>query len=253
MRTGTLIGGPGGTGRASRPPVPPPGRPVPSRPLPSLPVRPPAPAPENGQACRCGAPPVGECSECERPVCDEHSELWRGWRVCDRDLADARIRARAAAAEEERRAREAAAAAEAERERRRRTLLDLSPEDALWTLYVEEPRTEQEVRSAAHVLRRLSPEAFTRLCLDELPEIDEPMKGRRSRLRRLRGWPFAGPDYHDRSWFLTRSGDWYRSGSYGDAGAEQGHFGRKVRLDDTEKRAIVYELSWQQERNGFLA
>src|SRR3954465_6802114 len=84
---------------------------------------------EHGVLCRCGLPSVGECSECERAVCGEHSDLWRGWRGWDGDLAKARMRSRAAALEEERRIQEAAAAAEAERLRQRTTLLELSEEE----------------------------------------------------------------------------------------------------------------------------
>jgi hypothetical protein len=185
-------------------------------------------------------------------VCGDHSALWRGWRVCDRDLATARLRASRREAEEERRAKEAAEAAEAERLRRRTTMLDLTDEEALWLLYVQDPRTEQELRSAVHVLRGVPTEEFTALCLYVLPTVTTPVKTRRSGLRRLSGWAFAGPHYHDRSWFLTRKGDWYRSGSYGESGAEQGHRGRKVRLDDTEKRAIIYDMSWQHSMTGML-
>ena len=202
--------------------------------------------------CRCGYLAVGACSECNRPVCDDHSELWRGWRVCDRDLANARLRQRAREAAEKRAAEEAAAAAEAERVRRRTTLLDLTEEEAFWLLYVADPRTEQEVRSAVHVLRGVPAEQFTELCLYVLPTVTEPVKSRRSGLRRMSGWAFAGQHYHGRSWFLTRKGEWYRSGSYGNSGAEDGHRGRKVRLDDTEKRAIIYDLSWQHAQSGFL-
>ncbi|MGY1604655.1 hypothetical protein [Geodermatophilus sp. SYSU D00815] len=198
------------------------------------------------QTCRCGEPAVGECAECTRLVCADHSDLWQGWRVCDRDLATARMRARAAALAEERRIQEAAAAAEAERRRLRNTLLDLSPAQALELLYVQQPRTEQEIRSADTVLRRLPGAAFTRLCLDVLPGLGAPERTRRSGLRRLSGWPFAGPHYHGRSWLLTHKGDWYRSGSYGISGAEQGHRGEKVPFDDTEKRAVIYEMAWQQ-------
>ncbi|WP_448625865.1 hypothetical protein [Geodermatophilus sp. URMC 64] len=211
-------------------------------------------ADDSGPAlCRCGEPALGECSECTRLVCGDHSDLWRGWRVCDRDLARARMQERAAAAAEEHRIREAVAAAEAERHRQRNTRLELSAEDALWLLYVDEPRTEQEIRSAADVLRRLPAAEFTALCLAVLPQICDKVKTRRSGLHRLSGWPFAGPDYHDRSWFLTAKGDWYRSGSYGESGAEQGHRGRKVRFDDTEKRAIVYEMAWQQSVDSGVA
>jgi hypothetical protein len=207
---------------------------------------------EDGVTCRCGLPSVGECSECDRAVCEEHSDLWRGWRVCDRDLAKARMRSRAAAIEEERQAQAAAAAAEAERLRQRTTLLELTEEEALWLLYVPEPRTEQEIRSAVHVLQRVPADEFTELCLYVLSHSAPTTKSRQSGLRRVEGWPFAGPDYHDRSWFLTRKGDWYRTGSYGktDAGARA----TKVRrLDDTEKRAIVYEMSWQQSIDSGVA
>jgi hypothetical protein len=78
------------------------------------------------------------------------------------------------------------------------------------------------------------------------------MKARRTHLRRRSGWPFAGEDYHDRSWFLSTSGTWYRSGSYGESGAEQGYSGRKIRFDETEKRAVIYDMAWQQESSGFL-
>lgn len=204
------------------------------------------------RSCRCGDPAVGECSECSRAVCEDHSALWRGWRVCDRDLAKARMRARAREAAEERAAAEAAAAREAERIRRRTTLLHLTEEEALWLLYVDDPRTEQEIRSAVHVLRGVPLEEFTELCLYVLRSILPPVKSRRSGLRRMKGWAFAGPHYHDRSWFLTSKGEWYRSGSYGNSGAETGHRGKKVRLDDTEKRAIIYDLSWQQSQSGTL-
>jgi hypothetical protein len=157
-----------------------------------------------------------------------------------------------AAEEEERRARAAAEAAKAERERLRNTALDLSREAALHLLYVQEPRTEQEVRSAVLVLRRVPAAQFTRLCLAVLPQVSRRTRSRRTRLRRLAGWPFAGEHFHDRSWYLTTSGRWYRSGSYGDAGAEQGYSGRKIRFDETEKRAVIYDMAWQQERSGFL-
>jgi hypothetical protein len=205
------------------------------------------------RTCRCGDPAIGECSECSRFVCADHSALWRGWRVCDRDLATARMRARTAAVEEERRAREAAAAAEAERERQRNTILDLTDEEAFWLLYVREPRTEQEIRSAVHALRSVPTEEFTELCLYVLNAVVPAVKSKRSRLNRLSGWPFAGPHYHDRSWFLTQKGDWYRSGSYGESGAEDGYFGKRVRMDDTEKRAVIYDLSWQQSMDSNLA
>ena len=103
-----------------------------------------------------------------------------------------------------------------------------------------------------HVLHGVPSEQFTELCLYVLPTVTPPVKTRRSGLGRLSGWAFAWPAYHDRSWFLTDDGDWYRSGSYGDAGAEDGHRGRKVRLDDTEKRAIIYDMSWQQSQSGTL-
>ena len=210
---------------------------------------------EEGPAtCRCGSPAVGECSECTRMVCGEHSDLWHGWRVCDHDLAQARMKARAAELTEQRRIQQVAAAAEAEAMRQRTTVLDLSEEDSLWLLYVrDQPRTEQEIRSAVHVLRGLTAEAFTELCLYVLPHAGDPEKTRRGGLSRLSGWPFAGPDFHGRSWFLTRKGEWYRIGSYGAAGAEQGHRGKKVRFDDTEKRAVIYELSWQQSVDGGVA
>jgi hypothetical protein len=202
--------------------------------------------------CRCGAEPIGTCEECSRQVCSDHSTLWRGWRVCNEDLAAAQERARRAAEEEEQRIKAAAEAAKAEREWRRNHLLDLSPEQALTLLFLEDPRTEQEVRSAVHVLRRVPTAWFTELCLDVLPKITRRTKSRRRGLFRRSGWAFAGEHYHDRSWFLTRRGTWYRSGSYGESGAEQGYSGRKIRLDDTEKRAIIYDMAWQQERNGFL-
>jgi len=202
---------------------------------------------EDGVTCRCGLPSVGECSECDRAVCEEHSDLWRGWRVCDRDLAKARMRSRAAAIEEERQAQAAAAAAEAERLRQRTTLLELTEEEALWLLYVPEPRSEQEIRSAVAVLQRVPADEFTELCIYVLDHSAPSTKSRQRGLRRVEGWPFAGPDYHDRSWFLTRKGDWYRTGSYGKTGTDDGHKATKIRrLDDTEKRAVIYEMSWQQ-------
>jgi hypothetical protein len=172
--------------------------------------------------------------------------------VCDQDLAAARMKERAAAEEEERRARAAAEAARAERERLRNTVLDLSPEEALHLLYVQQPRTEQEVRSAVQVLRRVPAARFTQLCLAVLPRIARRTRSRRTRLRRLPGWPFSGEHYHGRSWFLTASGTWYRSGSYGHSGAEQGYSGRKIRFDETEKRAVIYDMAWHQESSGFL-
>lgn len=268
VATGRLVGGP-----------PPPGAQLASRPLPGArssqrppvrrpslplpPVRPAAaappsvPLPRSGSpapdACRCGAAPIGECSECLRPVCDQHSQLWRGWRVCDRDVADARIKAQLRLAEEERRTREALAAAAAERERQRHTLLELSPEEALEILYAQDRPTEQEIRSAVHVLLRLRLEEFTPVCLDVLRELCRPEKGHRRRVRRVRGWSFAGPHHDQRAWFLARSGHWYRSGSYGHSGARAGGGDtRRIRLDPTERRAIVHELAAQQEFNGLL-
>ncbi|MGY2002816.1 hypothetical protein [Blastococcus sp. SYSU DS1024] len=193
--------------------------------------------------CRCGEPAIGECTECTRAVCADHSDLWQGWRVCDRDLANARLRARAAAAAEEKRREEEAAAAEAERLRQRTTLLELADEDALWLLYArDEQRTEQEVRSAVHVLRRLTAAQFTDVCLYLLPYAREP-ETRRTGLTRLTGWAFEGPDYHGRSWFLTRKGEWHRGGAFGD---EQRRRWKDVRFDDVEKRAVIDELAWQQ-------
>jgi hypothetical protein len=204
---------------------------------------------EGDVTCRCGAPAVGECSECTRLVCASHSDLWCGWRVCDRDLASARMRARAAELAEQRRLQQA----EAQRRRQGNTMLQLTAEEAFWLLYVEEPRTEQEIRSAVHALRGLSPEAFTELCLFVLPHVSDPVRIRGGRLKRLSGWPFAGPSYHGRSWFLTRKGQWYRSGSYGTSGSVQGHGGRMVRFHGTEKRAILYEMSWQQSVDSGVA
>jgi len=206
---------------------------------------------EDGVSCRCGLPSVGECSECDRAGCEEHSDLWRGWRVCDRDLAKARMRARATAIAEERQAQEAAAALEAERLRRRTAVLELSEEEALWLLYVPEPRTEQEIRSAVNVLQRVPADQFTELCLYVLDHSAPSAKSRQRGLRRVEGWPFAGPDYHDRSWFLTRKGDWYRTGSYGTA--DSGKATKVRRLDDTEKRAVIYEMSWQQSIDSGVA
>jgi hypothetical protein len=117
---------------------------------------------------------------------------------------------------------------------------------------VQQPRTEQEVRSAVLVLRQVPAPRFTRLCLAVLPQVSRHIRSRRTRLWRHRGWAFAGEHFHDRSWFLTGSGTWYRSGSYGSAGAEQGYSGRKVRFDETEKRAVIYDMAWQQESTGFL-
>jgi hypothetical protein len=162
------------------------------------------------------------------------------------------MRARATAIEEERQAQAAAAAAEAERLRRRTTVLELSEEEALWLLYVPEPRTELEIRSAVHVLQRVPADQFTELCIYVLDHSAPSTRSRQRGLRRVEGWPFAGPDYHDRSWFLTRKGDWYRTGSYGkaDAGAKA----TKVRrLDDTEKRAVIYEMSWQRSIDSGVA
>ena len=102
-----------------------------------------------------------------------------------------------------------------------------------------------------HVLRRMPASRFSELCLAVLPRITRRTRSRG--LFRPSGWAFAGEHFHDRSWFLTRRGTWYRSGSYGESGAEQGYSGRRIRrLDDTEKRAIIYDMAWQQERNGFL-
>ncbi|HWU06308.1 MAG TPA: hypothetical protein VN520_07955, partial [Streptomyces sp.] len=54
--------------------------------------------------------------------------------------------------------------------RPRTTLLDLADEDAVWLLYVhDEPRSEQEIRSAVHVLRGLTAAQFTDACLYLLP------------------------------------------------------------------------------------
>jgi hypothetical protein len=195
--------------------------------------------------CRCGDPAVGECSQCTRMVCSDHAGHWQGWLVCDRDLADARLRARDAALAEERATREAAAAAEAERRRQRTTLLELADEDAVWLLYVhDERRTEQEIRSAVHVLRGLTAAEFTDACLYLLPYARDS-RTLRNGLSRLKGWTFSGPDYHGRAWLLTRKGEWHRSGTYGTSG-EQGHRWKKVRFDDVEKRAVIDEMSWQQ-------
>ncbi|TKJ23134.1 hypothetical protein A6V29_05600 [Blastococcus sp. CCUG 61487] len=202
--------------------------------------------------CRCGDPAIGECTECSHPVCADHSDLWLGWRVCDRDLANARLRARRAAAEEERRREQEAAAAEAERERQRTTLLELAEEDSAWLLYVHDgPRTDQEIRSAVHTLRGLTAEESTALWLHVLPHASEP-ETRRQGLTRLAGWAFEGADYHGRSWFLTRKGDWYRSGSYG-ATATEGDRWKKVRFDDVEKRAVIDELAWQKRVDSGLS
>ncbi|WP_040337579.1 hypothetical protein [Candidatus Blastococcus massiliensis] len=199
---------------------------------------------DDAALCRCGDPAVGECTECTRPVCADHSDLWLGWRVCDRDLANARLRARQAAVEEERRRAAEAAAAEAERERQRTTLLDLPPEDAAWLLYLQDgPRTDQEIRSAVHTLRGLTAEDFTAVCLHVLPHASEP-ETRRTGLTRLSGWAFEGADYHGRSWFLTRKGEWHRSGAYG-ATETDGRW-KKVRFDDVEKRAVIDEMAWQK-------
>jgi hypothetical protein len=196
--------------------------------------------------CRCGYPAVGECSQCTRMVCSDHAGLWQGWLVCDRDLAEARLRAREAALAEERATREAAAAAEAERQRQRTTLLELADEDAVWLLYVhDERRTEQEIRSAVHVLRRLTAAEFTDACLYLLPYAREAETSRNG-LSRLTGWTFSGSDYHGRAWLLTRKGEWYRSGSYGTPGDAKGPRWKKVRFDDVEKRAVIDEMAWQQ-------
>jgi hypothetical protein len=163
------------------------------------------------------------------------------------------MRARAREAAEERRAAEEAAAAEAERIRRRTTLLHLTEEEALWLLYVPEQRTEQEIRSAVHVLQRVPADEFTELCTYVLSHSAPCAKSRQRGLRRVEGWPFSGPHYHNRSWFLTRKGDWFRTGSYGKSGADDSHKATKVRLDDTEKRAVIYEMSWQQSIDSGVA
>lgn len=202
--------------------------------------------------CRCGDPAVGECAECTRPVCADHSDLWLGWRVCDRDLAKARLRAQAAAAEEERRRASEAAAAEAERERQRTSLLQLTAEEALWLLLRQGgPRSDQQIRSAVAVLRRLATGEFTATCLDALPRAADA-ETRRNGLTRLSGWAFEGPDYHGRAWFLTRKGDWYRSGAYGSSATDGGRC-RSVRFDDVEKRAVIDELAWQQRVDSGLS
>ena len=202
--------------------------------------------------CRCGDPAVGACAECTRPVCADHSDLWLGWRVCDRDLANARLRAKAAADEEERRRTAEAAAAEAERERQRNTLLQLTAQEALWLLLRQGgPRSDQQIRSAVAVLRRLATDEFTATCLDALPRA-AAAETRRNGLTRLSGWAFEGPDYHGRSWFLTRKGDWYRSGAYGSS-ATDGTRCRSVRFDDVEKRAVIDEMAWQQRVDSGLS
>lgn len=202
--------------------------------------------------CRCGDPAVGECAECTRPVCADHSDLWRGWRVCARDLANARLRAKAAAVEEERRRAAESAAAEAERERQRTTLLELTAEEALWLLLRHGgPRSDQQIRSAVAVLRRLSPDKFTATCPGVLSRAADP-ETRRNGLTRLSGWAFEGPDYHGRAWFLTRKGEWYRSGAYGSSIAD-GRRCRSVRFDDVEKRAVIDEMAWQQRIDSGLS
>ncbi|WP_104524886.1 hypothetical protein [Blastococcus atacamensis] len=201
-------------------------------------------ADDEAATCRCGDPAIGECTECTRAVCADHSDLWQGWRVCDRDLANARMRSRAAALAEERRREAEAAAAEAERHRQRTQLLELADEDAVWLLYArDQKRTEQEIRSAVHVLRRLTAADFTDVCLYLLPYARDFEK-RGSALSRLSGWAFEGADYHGRSWFLTRKGEWHRSGAYGASDSEKGW--KKIRFDDVEKRAVIDELAWQQ-------
>ena len=201
---------------------------------------------DGAAVCRCGSPAVGECSQCTCMVCSDHSGSWQGWLVCDQDLADARLRAGEAALAEECRIREEAAAAEAERQRQRTTLLELADEDAVWLLYVhDEPRSEQEIRSAVHVLRGLTAAQFTDACLYLLPYAGDP-RTQRQGMSRLTGWAFTGPDYHGRSWFLTRKGEWYRSGNYGASGSRHGRQWKKVRFDDVEKRAVIDEMSWQQ-------
>ncbi|TFV53723.1 hypothetical protein [Blastococcus sp. TF02A-35] len=207
-------------------------------------------ADDEAALCRCGDPAIGECTECTRAVCADHSALWQGWRVCDRDLANARMRSRAAALAEERRREEEKAAAEAERQRQRTELLELADEDAVWVLYArDEKRTEQEIRSAVHVLRGLNAAEFTDVCLYLLPYARDPEK-RRTGVTRLSGWAFEGADYHGRSWFLTRKGEWHRSGAYG-ASASEGRW-KKVRFDDVEKRAVIDELAWQQRVDSAL-
>ncbi len=201
--------------------------------------------------CRCGDPAIGECAECTRPVCADHSDLWLGWRVCDRDLANARLRAQAAAVEEERRRVAETAAAEAERERQRSTLLALTADEALWLLHRHGgPRSDQQIRSAVTALRRLTADEFTATCLDVLPRAAGPQT-RRNGLSRLTGWAFEGPDYHGRAWFLTRKGEWFRSGAYGGSAAD-GKRGRSVRFDDVEKRALIDEMAWQQRLDSGL-
>ena len=200
---------------------------------------------DDAATCRCGAPAVGECTECTRAVCADHSDVWQGWRVCDRDLANARLRARAAALTEERRREAEAAAAEVERRRQRSTLLELTDEEALRLLHVRgEPRSEQAIRSAVHTLRGLTADEFTAVCLALLPRAGTRLTARNG-LTRLTGWQFTGPDFHGRSWLLTRKGEWYRSGSYGPSAAKAGRW-RKIRFDDVEKRAVIEEMSWQQ-------
>jgi hypothetical protein len=200
-------------------------------------------ADSDAAVCRCGDPAIGECTECTRAVCADHSALWQGWRVCDRDLANARMRARSAAIAEERARAAATAAAEAERHRQRTELLELAAEDAVWILYArDEKRSEQEIRSAVHVLRGLSAVDFTDTCLYLLPYARDPEK-RGTALSRLSGWAFEGADYHGRSWFLTRKGEWHRSGAYG--GASENRW-KKIRFDDVEKRAVIDELARQQ-------
>lgn len=202
--------------------------------------------------CRCGDPAVGACAECTRPVCADHSDLWLGWRVCDRDLATARLRAKAAAVEEERQRAAEAAAAEAERARQRSTLLQLSAQEALWLLLRQGgPRSDQQIRSAVAVLHRLATDEFTAICLDALPRAADA-ETRRTGLTRRSGWAFEGPDYHGRAWFLARKGDWYRSGAYGSS-ATDGKRCRSVRFDDVEKRAVIDELAWQQRVDSGLS
>ena len=79
-----------------------------------------------------------------------------------------------------------------------------------------------------------------------------PAVPRRSGLTRLAGWAFEGPDYHDRAWFLTRKGEWYRSGAYGNS-ASDGKRWKSVRFDDVEKRAVIDEMAWQQRVDSGLS
>ena len=159
---------------------------------------------------------------------------------------------RRAREQEERRRAAEATAAEAERERQRSTLLALTAEEALWLLHRHGgPRSDQQIRSAVTVLRRLTAEEFTATCLDVLPRA-AGAETRRNGLTRLTGWAFEGPDYHGRAWFLTRKGEWFRSGAYGSS-ATEGKRGRSVRFDDVEKRAVIDEMAWQQRVDSGLS